>query len=136
MRSSGIEITCLICNWKTVSMSAHQMHLKMKHRYLEDRKGQEDSGVEHRKIKERVKKIDGKAVVKLGEGRARYETGEFKCISHRQAYNAVEYEEERCAGDLVWRYVFEKHRDAQYYYLSTEEQEKAIEVTGHILVRG
>lgn len=65
LRQSGLEVNCILCKFQTISLTNHQKHLSVKHKYMDsymkkvnkdEEKGKKFES--HEKIRRRVTRVN------------------------------------------------------------------------------
>ena len=143
LKQSGIDVRCLVCNFDTLSVEAHTRHLRSKHPYMQDYldqiKGKKPNET-HEQIRLRVKRIkkeDFEILEKNDKNPSLAQKGgsKYEVYIHSKSYGAIEYDLDRAEGDLVWKYVFTEHPQAEFYALQSQPEEKGILSMAYILIR-
>ena len=58
----------------------------------------------------------------------------YRRFSYEHEYSPLQYDLEAAQGNVVWKNIFEKHRNASYYSFEQEGVSKMIKVQAHIYV--
>ena len=140
MRQSGIEVNCLLCQFQTLSLEAHNRHFKARHGYMEKYLRNNAGNTEtHEAIRSRAKKAK-KADFKFlkldkNRGTAERDGQQYEVLLHQREYSSIEYDDQKAEGDLVWRYVFEEGRRPEYYAIHSEPGNNQITSYGYIFLK-